>query len=443
MKKVLIISYYFPPMGMSGVQRTLKFAKYLPHYGWQPHVLTASSPRYFAFDTSLLAELSGDTPIHRSGSWDALSLMQALTRRRSAIRSGESMDPPERVRKSLSLLSQTLFQPDNKIGWLPFALRKGLRLLAAEPFDLIYSTAPPYTDHLVGLALKALSKRPLVLDFRDAWTRNPLHTYVTPFHLGASQLLERLVVRQADAVVSINEWIQDGLRPAHGPDDGAKFHVVSHGFDPEDFQLAGRELVPSPDVFTITYAGTFYGARTPAYFLEALRLLLDEMPEARRKIRAVFVGVFRKDNQRLVQELRLEDVVQIVPYSEHRQSIGYLLRSHLLWLTVAEGPTISTSKLYEYIGARKPILACVPSDGAAARVVRDLGNATVVPPQDVQAIKEALRAYYHRFATSGLPPPTDARKVRRYDRKTLTGQLAEVFDAVLAPRGGTPSSAAV
>ena len=434
MKKVLIVSYYFPPMGMSGVQRTLKFAKYLPHYGWQPHVLTVSSPRYFAFDTSLLAELPRDTPIHRTGSWDALSLMQSLGRRRTAIRTGESMDPPERVRESLSLLSQTLFQPDNKIGWLPFALRKGLRLLAAEPFDLIYSTAPPYTDHLVGLALKALCKLPLVVDFRDAWTQNPRHTYVTPFHLGMNQLLERLVIRQADAVVSINEWIQDGLRRARAWERDPKFGVVSHGFDPDDFRFDDGEPTPSSDVFTITYTGTFYGAITPRYFLQGLRLLLDEMPEARRKIRAVFVGVFRKDNQRLVQELRLEDVVEIVPYSEHRQSVGYLLRSHLLWLTIAEGPTISTSKLYEYIGARKPILACVPPDGAAARVVRDLGNGTVVPPQDVRAIKEALRAYYHRFTTSGLPL-TDARKVRRYDRKTLTGRLAEVFDAALASRG--------
>jgi glycosyltransferase involved in cell wall biosynthesis len=430
MKRVLMISYYFPPMGMSGVQRTLKFAKYLPCYGWQPHILTVSTPSYFAFDVSLLDELSDSTLVHRTGSWDVLSLLDSFGRGQPSIHSGQSVDPPERLRALLSLCSQALFQPDNKMGWLPFALRKGMRLVAKDSFDLIYSSAPPYTDHLVGLALKSLSKRPLVVDFRDAWTQNPLHTYVTPVHLWMNQFLEREVLRQADAVVSINEYIQNGLcrscSSAHIP----KFSVVSHGFDPEDFQSSDRELPPARDVFTITYSGTFYGARTPRYFLQALRLLLDETPEVRGKVRAVFVGVFRKGNERLVRDLHLGDVVQVVPYTEHRQSISHLVSSHLLWMTVAEGPTISTSKLYEYIGARKPILACVPPDGAAAGVVRGLGDGTVVAPEDVRGIKEALLRYYRQFSATGCPSP-DAQIAAKYDRRLLAGQLANIFDRAL------------
>jgi len=417
-------------MGMSGVQRTLKFAKYLPSFGWEPEILTVSKPSYFAFDASLADDLPDSTRVHRTASWDALSLIGLFRMGRPPTLNGQDIDPPERLREPLSLCSQTFFQPDNKIGWLPFAAREGMRLLDNGSFDLVYTTAPPYTGHLVGLALKRLCKRPLVVDFRDAWTLNPLHTYATPFHLRMSRLLERVVLEQADAVVSINQWIRDGLLRSVFCRHPRKFSVISHGFDPEDFEFNEGKSAPPADVFTITYTGTFYGARTPKYFLRALRMFLDEMPGARDHVKAVFVGLFRKDNQWLVQDLHLGDVVQIVPYAEHRESVGYLLRSHLLWITIAEGPTVSTSKLYEYLGAHKPILACVPPDGAAARLVRALGNGTIVAPDDVQGIKEALRAYYHQYTTTGLPVG-DAQAAGKYDRKALTGQLASVFDSVL------------
>ena len=431
-KKVLMISYYFPPMGMSGVQRTLKFAKYLPDHGWEPHVLTVSRPSYFAFDPSLVEDLPPGTRVHRTASCDALSVL-ALLKGRASASADQELDPPEQLRRAASLCTQALFQPDNKIGWLPFAIRTGTRLLANGSFDLVYSTAPPYSDHLVGLLLKARCNLPLVVDFRDGWTQNPLHTYVTPVHLKLNQLLERLVLRQADAVVSINSWIEHGLRRASPLEPAAKFSVISHGYDPEDFESSQGELLPPKDVFVVGYAGTFYGARTPRYFLQALHLLLEEMPRLRPRIRAVFVGVFRKSNRRLVRDLHLEDVVEIVEYAQHRQCIQYLLRSHLLWLTIPEGPTVSTSKLYEYIGARRPILACVPAQGAAAQVVRELGDGKVVEPDDVHGIKEALKYYYQQHVAA-TPSQRDEAVAAKYDRRILTGQLAEVFDRVLGRR---------
>ena len=172
--KVLVIAYYFPPMGLSGVQRTLKFVKYLPDHGWEPTVLTVTPTAYYALDYGMLRELiESNIRTIRTNSLDPTRLFE----------SGKPVKMPhEKLRTFLSGISQAIFVPDNKVGWKHDAIRAGRKLLQEEEFNVIFSTAPPYTCHLIGTALSKEFKIPLVIDYRDAWVDNPLHLYITPFH---------------------------------------------------------------------------------------------------------------------------------------------------------------------------------------------------------------------------------------------------------------------
>ena len=431
-RNVLVLAYYFPPMGLSGVQRTLKFVKYLPAFGWMPTVVTVRSTRYFAFDPSLLNDLPEGMSIVRTESLDPLRMMYLISGAGGRSASASSgIDPPEGLRSALNLLSQAVFQPDNKVGWIPFALREVKCQLSEGHFDLLYSTAPPFSAHLVGGLAAWQTKIPLVLDFRDPWTDNQFARYPTPLHLWANRAAERWALKAAAAVVSTNDRMTQTLRDKLGPDRRARFRTISHGFDPADFErIPGHGRPGGEDrAFTIAYTGAFYDRLTPRYFLEALRVLLDEHPEIARDVRAVFVGMFRRENERLVQELRLDEVVEVTSYVEHSESVRRLMAADLTWFMIGDGPGAemwSPGKLFEYIACRKPILACVP-EGTAADTVRATGNGTVVPPDDVRAIKDALFAYYCAHKQGTLRRTSEA-VVRRYDRRNLAGELASVFD---------------
>ncbi len=425
MKKILFITYYFPPLGLGGVQRTLKFVKYLPSFGWQPIVLTVRPGSYFAFDPSLLKDVPAAVKVVRTGSLDPLRALSWLGHR------GKVVEPTEPLRRTLSRLSQMVFQPDNKIGWLPFALSKARDILRQESVEIIYATAPPFTCHLVGALLSRFYRKPLVVDFRDAWTQFQFIRYPTPIHRLFNQFLEKKVIKRAIRVISTNEVLSENLRGAHPGAAASKFTVITHGFDPDDFRNQGK--LPPTEKFTVTYAGSFWENLTPRYFLKALRELLDEKPEIEKGIKAVFVGLFRKENEGIVKSLGLEKIIEAPGYLSHHESIRRLLSSHLLWMMTGKGEgaeAVTQSKLFEYIATGKPILACVP-EGAAAQIVRSTGNGTVVPPDDIQGIKKAILSYYTQYREGKLGR-TDPKIIQKYDRQRLTGELARLFNEILS-----------
>ena len=196
-KHVLVIAYYFPPMGLSGVQRVTSFVRHLPAYGWHPTVLTIEPAGYFAYDESLLHGIAdAGIKIIRTRSLDPTRLFK----KRSVVTM-----PKESTRQRLSGLSEWIFVPDNKIGWMPFAFGAAKRLMARQSFDAIFSSAPPYTAHLIGARLAQNTNIPLVVDYRDDWVGNPLHTYPTSGHKKMHSWLEQYVMRQSRAAVVINE----------------------------------------------------------------------------------------------------------------------------------------------------------------------------------------------------------------------------------------------
>lgn len=430
LRRVLVVAYYFPPMGLSGVQRTAKFVKYLPQAGWRPTVLTCEPGGYFAFDHSLWDEIrDAGIEVIRTRGWDPTRLFRS--KRVVAL-------PGETKRRWISTLSQFIFIPDNKIGWFRPARRAGLAAIKRLQHDLIFSTAPPYTAHLVGGSLSKRTGKPLVLDFRDDWIGNPRHVYPTGLHRAANEKLEYAALESACKVIVINDVIRRNLLSrnvdAIAPQD---ISVLSQGFDPEDFQKpASTELEPSR--FTILYSGVFYDVQTPDYFLLALADVLMRRAELRDRIEAVFIGMLPDSAARIIERFDLSSVVRHRGYLPHSEVISYLQQSDVLWMTVGRckgSETISTSKLFEYFGARKPVLGLVPM-GAARQALEQYGASEIAEPDSVSEISGAIERLYDAWDEDRLPMP-DSSVVDQFDRQHLTQRLGMLFDSILMERQRT------
>ncbi len=418
--RVLVVAYYFPPMGLSGVQRVSKFVKYLPAYRWKPTVLTAKVGSYFAFDPSLLAELEAEPEIviRRTDSADPTRLFG---------RTKELGLPSERIRRLTSWFSQLLFIPDNKIGWKNAAVEEGKRIIDAQHHDVIFASAPPYTSLLVGLELSRWSGIPLIADFRDDWVGNPRHRYPTPIHRRRHLRMEKDVVEHAMHVTTINRVIQGRLVERHlGASGYNRVSILPQGFDPADFRN-GPLGIPHGK-FRLLYSGVFYDAQQPDVFLCGLARWLERQPQVRPFVEARFVGMMPHHARRLIDRLRLSDVVSLQGYLSHAEAVAELQEATVLWMTVGkqrDQETISTGKLYEYFGTRKPILGLVP-EGAARRALKEYQAAELVEPEDVDGVVAAMQRLYQQWQTHSLPAPEE-ELVRKFDRGTLAGDLARLL----------------
>ncbi len=426
-RRVLVVAYYFPPMGLSGVQRTLKFVKYLPQFGWHPTVLTVDPVAYFANDESLLDDLTNrQVQIVRT----AAAGPGKMFARKEVVKL-----PSERTRKFLSRVSDTFFLPDNKIGWKRKAVAKGLALHKETPFDLIFATAPPFTDFLIGAAIKAAIGKPLVFDYRDPWVEYPFKFYPTPLHKWRNIALERKALRASSHVITTNRRVKEILIKRYPFLSYNDVDIIPQGFDPEDFQQQKatggnkKSANPTPGKMCITYAGVFWEDRVPDYFLQALSNLFQEKPALRGHIEARFVGSFRDENMKLVQKLGLQENVTVLGYLPHKECIRQLLDSDLLWMIVGDDVG-SPGKVYEYIGAGKPILACVP-DGFLKNTILEAGGITV-RPNDVAGIQQAIETFFELFRKGQLKGPSRDIK-EKYNRVELTGSLVKVFESLFEP----------
>lgn len=423
MLKVLVIAYYFPPMGLSGVQRTLKFVKYLKNYNWEPTVLTTSEVGYFAHDQSLKKELD-ETGVRviRIGSREPNSLLAGF---------GTLKLPREFIRKILNRLSQIFFIPDNKIAWARSAYEKCLHLLESEQFDAIFISGPPFSLFDVFSHIKKKYNIPLMLDYRDLWVDNQFSFYITPFHKISHKKKEYKALKASDKVIVTNRRIKEKLINDYKFLSFDDIFIIPHGYDPQDFEKVNIIAKPN-DKMLITYAGIFYEFITPKYFLKAFKKLLVEYPAVGENIRLAFVGLLRKENQNLIRKLKIQPYIIEYGYLNHMQTIQKLLMSDILWMMVGNGKnaaTVSSGKLYEYFGTRKPVIACVP-DGALKLSAHEYKASFIVEPDNIEQIKNKILEVYNLYNVGRLPE-ADENYVENFRRDYLTEQLAKQFNNIL------------
>ncbi|MBI1804574.1 MAG: glycosyltransferase [Ignavibacteriae bacterium] len=415
-RNVLVIAYYFPPMGLSGVQRTLKFVKYLPQFGWQPTVLTVTPTGYYAQDYTLLEEIH---PLHidveRVGSLDP----NWLFRKKGVVKM-----PSERMRKILTFFSDSLFIPDNKIGWKRQAVKAAEKLFEKKKFDIIFATAPPFTDFLIGAELAEKFRKPLVIDYRDVWHEYPYKYYPTPLHRWMNARLEKKVLHRASRIITTNRRVKELILIRYKFLEYNDVIIIPQGFDPGDFR-SNAAAIQKSNKMRLTHAGVFYGDRSPIYFLQALKQVFSDAPYLKDRIEACFVGNFHESDMKLVRLMGLEGNVTVTGYLDHAHCVQYLQSSDVLWFMV-NNDRQSPGKLYEYLGARKPVLACVPSRGFVRQTLQEARGTIIVEPTDAKGIASAILQFYEQYAQKKLPQPK-ADVIEKYNRIELTRELSKIF----------------
>ncbi len=423
MYKVLVIAYYFPPMGLSGVQRTLKFVKYMKNYNWQPTVLTTQPTAYYAHDSSLLNEMEKyDINIVRVN-WKGISSRMADK--------GTVKIPPEFIRKTLSRISNIFYIPDNKKGWAKQAYYAAKDLIAKEKFDLIFVTAPPFSAVNTAVKIKKDFNIPLIIDYRDLWYGNQFGFYPTPFHSYLHKKQEYTALKAVDKVIVTNRQMKEKIISYYKFLSFDDLFIIPHGFDPEDFENLKIEKKVNHKMI-LTYSGIFYEFITPKYFFYAFKQLSASRPDIAANIELHFIGFLRNENKKLIFKLHLEEFIKEYGYLEHRKALAKIMSSDVLWMMVGNGRnanTISSSKLYEYFGTRKPILASLP-DGALKNATQEYKASFITKPDDVQGIKDMLIKIYNLYLNNKLPQP-DEEFIQKHRRDFLTEQLTKQFQFLI------------
>jgi glycosyltransferase involved in cell wall biosynthesis len=437
-KKILIIAYYFPPFGGVPVQRTLKFVKYLPVYKWDPMVLTVLNgyDHFHPNDPSLLSKIPMNIKVFRARELNVIArLIRFLRGKSSANKSVEKNKRfAGRTMRLRRLLYNTLWFPDEKTFWILGAIFTGLRLLSREDTAVIYASGYPWSAFLVGAFLSKLKGIPLILDFRDAWTLSQRELWNNRFQ----RFWENKVLLHASRVVFATNLMRKGYIERYPWIAKEKFITITNGFDHEDFKrFHGKERNDS-EKFLITFAGTFNDNippldidQSPYYFLQGLSKLLKEK-DISKSILVRFVGNFGENNKSLVKKLDLENVIELTGYVSHDKSIEYQMEADLLLLIICQcdgAKLILTGKVFEYIGARKPILALAP-DGEAKDLIVKEGLGITVGPKDIDGIKNTIFELYKSWKQNSLKLERNDCVFKKYEMKALTKKLVETIESI-------------
>ena len=414
-RTALVVSYYFPPMGLSGVQRTFKFVKYLSKFGWKPIVLTASPSGYYAYDDSVLSELEDSE----------YEIFKTESRKDKAgvTRIKTLKFPSYTYQKFGRALLQTIYQPDSKIKWKKKAIELGSKIIEENNIDIIFATAPPFTGFLVARELSEKYKIPFVVDYRDVWVDNPFHFYATPMHKSYSVKLEKDILTHAEKVIVITREAKEKLLQRYRFISHNDIEIVPHGYDPEDFETA-KYVKPDPKKFTVTHSGLFQDDRSPKYFFKAVANLVKRNKDFAEAVELRFVGIMRRSHQKLIKKYKLTDKTNLVGYVRHSEAVKHLIESDLLWLMLFDSVR-TPGKLYEYFGAAKPILACLP-EGSMRKTALESTSTIATDPKDVKAIENALETFFKLWRGNNMPIPTDSF-IEQYDRSFLTSKLARIL----------------
>jgi glycosyltransferase involved in cell wall biosynthesis len=433
MKKVLIISYYFPPMGMGGVQRVTKFVRYLPDFGWEPVVLTVRDVVYYARDDSLLNEVRGRRVI-RTDSLDPLRILWEISKRKK--KGGTNERGNERLpffEKFNRILSSWICVPDSKVLWLPFLIMAAGRFLRSHDVDLILTTSPPHSAHLAGLWLKRKTGLPWVVDFRDNWFGDISEKSPTRVHRLLNRWMAHRVARSADCVVTVSEPITNDLALQSGR-ASEDCITLPNGYDKSDFE--GIRSLPA-EKFTITYCGTLSPVLNPKVFLRAVADAVRTRPDLKKRLCIRFVGTaLGIDLSGIVHRYGLKGVVECVGYVHHRESIRYLMNSDMLFLTIRGdmGEGMITGKIFEYLASGKPILAEIPK-GEAEKLILNYARGVVVPPADEMGMTAQILRAFALWERGDLKVTVPRWKgIECFDRRNQAKKLAEIFDAVVCEK---------
>jgi glycosyltransferase involved in cell wall biosynthesis len=428
-KKVLFITYYWPPSGGAGVQRCLKFVKHLPEFGIIPTVITVSEKEgsYPIIDDSLAADIPAGIRVIRTSTNEPFEFYKKITGKKEipyggfANYRGESL-----TQKLFKFLRGNLFIPDARVGWNKYAIQAASKLLTEEKFDAVITTSPPHSTQLIGLALKQKFGIRWIADVRDPWT--DIYYYKDLQHTAWAKKIdaryEREVIEKSDALLVTSSDTRR-LFLAKAPQvESAKIKVLPNGFDEEDFK---DPSAPPTDAFVVTYTGTITETYNIEMFLKALSEVASRHTDIPFRLR--FVGKISALVHQQVVDSGLEPITEVIPFVPHSESVKYLLNATVLLMGIPDVENnfcILPGKLFEYLAANKPIICIGPLHSDADRIIDECGAGRVFHYAAYDLMVDHLDQLAQGWKiNTNLDLPYIA--YHRYSRRNLTGELARII----------------
>jgi glycosyltransferase involved in cell wall biosynthesis len=447
MRKVLMITYVFPPAAWVGAHRTLKYCKYLGVHGWTPIVLTAKPIGVTFQDEKLVRQLPPEIAVHRTFDMDPAKWEDSFTawRLRRSTPSGPSSPAPRgpaeaapsrgvRGRAKEFIKSLLKDSPDSHLFWVPFAFCRGLWILLREKVDVIYCSTPPHSSHLIAYLLAKCTRKPYVLDFRDPWyvegSARPPQGKI-PLLLKLETSTKRRIVRGAAKVICVSQGELEELRAEFPGLSEDRFACITNGYDPSDLPASGPVAAPSPRL-TLIHAGTIYSGVADEFF-EALRQLVDTDPGAARAMQVHLLGDIAHGYADALRELEALNIVKFHGLQPHATTLAMVHSSDVVVILMGGTrflPSHLPSKAFEYLHAGKPILA-IAGEGELAQLVRQSGLGITVPPRSVASVVDTLRALLADHAAGRLARTPNRTYIRGFERAALAEKLARVLDGAM------------
>lgn len=426
-KRVLIITYYWPPSAGSGVQRWLKFAKYLPEFGWDPVIFTPENPDFELKDESLLKEISPSLEVLKFPIWEPYGIFRKLKKETLT----DTAKVLEKKKKSITdiagiWLRANALIPDPRKFWVKPSVEFLSELIQKGQFDAIITTGPPHSLHLIGLELKRKTGITWLADFRDPWSKwefldtLPMMDWVRKKH----ESLESEVLAKADGIITISPTFQKDFEIL----SGRKIKLITNGFDTTDLPKNWTALKPSSEGIEILYTGVIDAIRNPIPFLNELKEVFGKSP---KKITLRFVGKVSENVKILLEsDDWFQNHVKLEGYVPHEAVFSFYQKAHLLLLILTDTKNAQGNipgKLFEYIATGRPIIALGDPQGDSAQILDNSGSGQVFSHNDLAGIKNFLQSFN---------PKSDfnfSDSIEKYSRKNLTLQLSNLLDECTDP----------
>ena len=437
MKRVLIISYYWPPTGGSGVQRWVKFAKYLPSEGWQPVIYTPENPEQLAVDTSLEAEIPKEAEIIKTRITEPYELYRKFLRKSGHGREAVEVNPVNAQNKSFlqkaaMWVRGNFFRPDPRCMWIRPSVRFLKKYLEAHPVDLIVSTGPPQSMHMIGRRLALETGIPWIADFRDPWTRIFYfkHLQMTKATERWHHRMEKKVLDDASAVVAVSPLVQQEFQMM----TQTPVELITNGFDECDFNADKSESAAgSPDSdFVITHTGLFAADGNPTMLWKVLSEKCHKDDNFRKLLKIKLIGKTDKQITQALHEAGLKENVIDMGYQPHAVAVEEQRKASLLILPLRKEPeykAVLPGKLFEYLASWRPVLGIGQPDGAMSMILNTTKTGIVLDWSDQMSISRFIDICWERHLTGKLV--VEDADISRFSRKELTHRMAGLFNRLI------------
>tara|TARA_B100000809_G_scaffold252094_1_gene286411 strand:+ start:41225 stop:42502 length:1278 start_codon:yes stop_codon:yes gene_type:complete len=424
--KVLILTYYWPPSGGSGVQRWLKFVKYLQDFGVTPVVYTVDNPDYAIQDTSLQNEVSKGVEVIRQPIWEPYKLASIFSKKKKTQTSSGFLNSKQSLAGKISTyIRANYFIPDARMFWIQPSVKYLEKYLNENSIDLIISSGPPHSLHMIGLELKKKTAIKWISDFRDPWTdidyfhQLPLSKRAKKKHFS----LEQEVLENSDAVVVVGKTMQENYLPFN-----INTVVLSNGYDCE----VASDSVALDKKFSMTHIGLMNEDRNPKILWQALQEISQEVDGFSKDLEIQLIGKIDSIVLNSIESKGLFSNTKQIAYVPHSEVQIYQQKSQVLLLAVNKVPSakgIVTGKIFEYLVAKRPILAIGPEDGDLAEILEETKAGIIVGFENLSKIKELIKELYQKYLGNNLN--VTSKNIEQYHRKEITKQLVSLIKSTV------------